>query len=327
MLRFEGVDVLSHEASTVLFEELPNENVSDECRVLVLCRLVSMETDSSLTKDKSHDNELSYKLLVPLMEPCLKSASIIERSLHDAKTESVAKVQLLDGLWEKLCIALGRMLPSLSESKSLTTPHADDLVDLVRIMPQYVHTKHSSELSSILCAWALGSLESFGDLLDGQEKILQLFAACFAGVCCLQPQESRLSLIADRVLSAAQDSISPNNDESSKSHDLRKHLNIQACVLVCQVMQETSGIERVVIAVFPKLCEMVSVQDPQLRQSIGGLLAKVNVGKVLEDTQNRCERAENRAEVAEERVGELSLELEKLEREKQALEQQLGFLG
>lgn len=322
----EDVNVLSHEASTILHEELQNENVSDESRVLLMCRLLSIflqEIDSKATGNRSLNVERSYKLLIPLMESCLKSSNVIETQ----KRDDASKMRLLDELWERLCLALTSMLSPVSGPTSMTIPHADDLVDLVRVMPRYTHPKHSSELCAILSGGALKCLEIAGEVSKGQEEILQLFTACFSGVCLIRPEEQALSIITLRVLKAVQDSISLNDDGSSKSNDVRKPFNLKACALVCQVLQEAHGIENVVIAVFPKLCEMVVIEDTHLRQSIGGVIAKVNVGKILRETQDRCEKAESSAKTAEKKVEDLLDKIEKLEKEKQALEQQLGFLG
>jgi chaperonin cofactor prefoldin len=89
-------------------------------------------------------------------------------------------------------------------------------------------------------------------------------------------------------------------------------------------MQETTGVERVVIGVFPQLCQLVGAREPQLRQAVGGVLARVNVGQVLQETQEKCEKAEERAHTAEAKVQKLSEELKNLTQEKEALERQLA---
>lgn len=336
----KGVDILSHEASTVLCEELPNENVSNECRVLVLCRLLSILLEGGCDGDSEvQNNEISYKLLMPLVEPCLKSAKVMEKDTSSMSNHVDVKIQLLDVLWERLCVALAKMLSPISDgSKCMPILHASDLVDIVKSTSQYPPSRVSSELCAILAAGASKCLEiaklyagaaksSSEDLTaqDHQGKILKLFTACFSAVCTLEPDDKSLPLIAEEVLSAAQFSVASDSSEPDAS--LLKQLNVQACVLVCQVLQDTEGIERVAIAIFPLLCQLIGGQNSSVHQAASGVLSRVSVGKVLEDTQRRCETAEARALAAEKTVARLSTELEQISKEKEALERQLAFIG
>jgi hypothetical protein len=282
------------------------------------------EGDAKKASNNSASVKQSYKLLVPLMAVCLKSAKELESNDPEHSDLSIAKMRLLDNVWEKVCISLARMLsPTPNGSKLLTIQHAVELVDLVNISSQNVPPRHFSELCAILSSGALKILEvvrhkDFEDeaLQRCREEDLNLFAACFTGVCQVQPKYKNLQVIAEQVLSATLEVISGKGDSNASEVDLSKNVNVRCCLLICNAMQETKGIERLAIAVFPHLCQLVGAEEPRLRQAVGGVLFRVNVGKVLEENQTRCEEAEERARKAESRVSQLSLELEKLRKEK-----------
>lgn len=313
-----GVDILSHEASNVLCEEVANGNVSDECRVLVLCKLLL----ALLSGDDC--DAASYKLLIPLITPCLTSAKEIEQRIETDSNGRSAMLHLLDVLWERLSRVLAKMLSqTVDESKIAAIPNAIDLADLVEIITQFHNTTYCSELCSILSAGALRCLE-VGKFCSFSPGNLKLFGSCFGGICQLNTADNSLPVIAKQTFDSGEHLLS---DHSSKAEDLQsRRFNVEACLLACQVMQDTDGIERVVISVFPSLCELIGSQDSRLRNSVGRVLSHVNVGQVLDDTTMRCATAERRAHVAEKRVATLTSRLEQLLKEKEALERQLAFI-
>lgn len=323
----------------MLHEQITNSNVSDTCRVLILCRVVSLlldEEHEKKAKKRGDSVEQSFKLLVPLMAAGLESARELQLDSNDL---SDAKKGLLDNLWGNVCILLTKTLTPTTTpngSKLLKFQHAVEMVDLVRISSKNGPIGYTSRLCAILSAAASKCLDaakaySAKDLEDAnlqkhREESLNLFAACFRGVCCLQPKYKNLKITAEQVLTSTMKLLSGQGDRSELEPS--KNVNVLCCLLICNVMQETVDVEHLAIAVFPLLCQLVAVgaEDPQLRQALGGVLAKVDVAKVLEENQARCEEAEERALKAEIKVSELSLELEKVHKEKEALERQLALL-
>jgi hypothetical protein len=331
-----GVDILSHEASTVLHDEFSNDNVSNECRVLILCRMISVFLDKvhakKSSKKPSHVDS-SYKLLVPLMAAGLKSARELESMASDDSSTNKAKEGLLDILWEQICVSLARMFsPTPNGSKLLTIRHAVDLVDAVNSCSENASSRHSGELCAILSSGASKGLEVAKLFVDKgvedkeiqrhRDESLKLFAACFTGVCQLQPQHNMLKIIAEQILSSALEVISKKTSDM----DPLKDVGMQACLLICQAMQEINGVELVAIPIFPQLCQLVGAEETQLRKAVGGVLARVNVGKILEESQTKSEAAEVRARTAEKKVAELSGELEETRTEKEALQRQLPMI-
>jgi hypothetical protein len=323
----EGVDILSNEASSVLHEEISSPNVSDECRVLILCRMLSVYLDECAKGEAAWNNAVdvktSYKLLVDLATAGFRSAKTVES--HVSACSIAAKENLLDNLWRKIAVAIAVMLsPTPNGSKFLTIMHPGDLESIVGAVSMNAPSRHAAELCAVLSSGASKCLElahlsvdnDTEELEQHKETSLSLFSACFSGVCQLDPQYKRLPEISEKVLSA---SLGVAYGATDSNFD---DVNVQACLSICKAMEDADGTESIVIAVFTQLCQLVGAEDPRLRQAVGAVLGNVDVGRILEDTRTQCEQAERRATAAESTILELTRELEKLSKEKAALEGQ-----
>ena len=261
---------MSHEASNVLHEELSNDNVSDTCRVIALSRMISVFLEDADSKKGgkgiASSSKQSYKLLVPLMATGLKSAAALE--VYDPEQSSLtdAKIWLLDHLWGTVFVSLARMFsPTPNGSKLLTIPHASDLIGLIHASADNVPQRHHAELCNILSSGAskcLDVAQQFSDTHQDdtetkayRDDLLKLFAACFAGVCQLQPKDKNLRKIAEQALVATCDMVYAGQkaDDDSNNNDL----TLPVCLLICTAMQNATGIEHLVISVFPQLCQLV----------------------------------------------------------------------
>lgn len=326
-----GVDILSHETAKVICETISSKTVSDECRVLVMGRLLSIFiNDANEAPSSAATVDTSIQLLVPLATACLQSASRLETSQGGQENRYV-KRQLLDSLWEKVCMSLSKMLsPPQNGSSLLTIQHAVELVGLVKVASANVPKRHSEDFCAILLTGALKCLEvvriqdeekssiSDADRRLRRDEILKLFTACFSGVCSVQPEDPRLRAIAEQVVSEALEEMS--NLEAGSSID--SLIGIQTTLLVCQSMQEINEIETLKIYLFPKLCKLVGADHIELRRTVGAFLARVDVSRVLDETKSRCRHAEQRADEAEKRAARLAKEVEELKKTKDALERQ-----
>jgi hypothetical protein len=326
-----GVDVLSHEAATVICKTISSETVSDECRVLVMGRLLSIfMNDANEAPPRADYVEPSIQLLVALATECLQSASRLETSQSGQENRCV-KLQLLDSLWEKVSMSLSKMLsPPQNGSTLLTIQHAVELVDLVTMASANVPRRHREDFCAILLTGALKCLEvvriqnkenssiSDADRRRHRDEILKLFTACFSGVCSVQPEDPRLRVIAEQIVSEALEEMS--NLEAGSSID--SLIGIRATLLVCQSMQEMKEVETLAIHLFPKLCKLVGADQIELRRTVGAFLAGVDVSRVLDETKSRCHHAEQRADEAEKRASRLAKEVEELKKTKEALERQ-----
>jgi hypothetical protein len=267
---------------------------------------------------------ICYKLLLNLATAGCMSA----KELEGPVSSSGVKEHLLDHLWGKVAVAMASMLsPTPNGLEILTIVHPGDLESIVSAVSKNAPQRHAAELCAVLSSGATKCLEvahlcvsaESGELEQHREATLRLFRACFAGVCQLDPHYKKLHEISEKVLSASL-AVADNKSDDSKSNDV----NVRACLSICKAMEDTDGTESVAIAVFKRLCQLVGSEDPRLRQAVGAVLGKVNVGRVLEDSRTQCEQAERRAAAAESEILELRRELEKMAKEKKALEGQVS---
>ena len=269
----------------------------------------------------------SCNLLVKLATAGFSSSKTLESNMSDAPSE--VKRELLDALWGNFAVAMASMLsPKATGPNAMTILYSEDLKIIVSEACRHKPQRHTAEVCSVLSSGASKCLEIAQMAAESdsdvgrlkQQRTMQLFSSCFQGVCSLDPKNKQLQDLAEKVLSASLEIVRGKTDINMENP------NIQASLSVCKTMEDTEGTENLAIAVFKQLCQLVGVDEPVLRQAIGAVLSKVDVGRVLEDSQTRCDEAEQRASVAERQVLELSQNIEKLLQEKAVLEAQLpGF--
>jgi hypothetical protein len=320
----QGVDILSHEAAVVLEEAFSKDCLSNETRVLVTHHMLRTFLDEH---DPALENvDLSYKLLVSVAMLGLQSA----RKLQDKLAQSGSpKAKLLDGLWEQMLVTLNRVLTPIfnEQSEALTIPNSPNLVELLIVAAEMTPPNRRDDMCRIL---ATGSSKCLRVTIDidinndnplQQEEALKLFSVCLGGVCRIDAKNSALQTIAEEVLTSTLAVVSEKTLE-----DLLENIQVQACLTLCRTIQECEGADLVAIAVFPQLCQLMGTELTELRRAVGGILAKVDVGNAIVESDALRLSAEERAVVAEIKVVELTKEVAKLREEKEALERQLALI-
>jgi hypothetical protein len=253
---------------------------------------------------------------------------------------------LLDYAWGNVCDGLSRMLkPVPNESNAWTIiQRAADLVDLVDTATAHVPPRHQQQYCAILSWGASTCLEvaaakakkdntagkevsDDGKKMGPDENTLKLFRSCFSGVCSLQPEDKSLHVTANQVLSECLDVLAAA--AAAPDTCIESTVSVQATLLICQAMHQTQnqGIEPLTIAVFPHLCKLVGAEQLVLRQAAGGVLARINVGRVLQDTRTRCAQAEERADIAEQRAANLTTAIEVLQVKNESLERKFDAIS
>lgn len=317
----KGVDILEHEATNTLVGVMSYPEISDECKVLALARLLSifLETDLAKAKKKTAKDfdGVSYKNLIPVLKVGISSAKELEE--NRPQSDSAAITGLLNGVWKKVFLSLTQMLsPMMNESKRAVIVHSPDLVLLIRDASASVPERFSSDLDSILGSGATRCLEiaKATDLSAEKENdTLDLFGACFAGAC---KSDKTMQEMGKSLFEGCYNSLSTKPPEID--------MNVKATLSICKAMQQADGMEDAVIVVFAELSSLIGLEDIGVRKAAAAVLAKADIGQVLDDRQALCEAAEGRARVAEGRVTELEAEVELLNKQKEALERQLGLL-
>lgn len=319
----DGFDILSYEMSNVLSEEFQKKPLSDECRVVILMRLLSIlkrQWDENFKQQKTSKVPLvSYAALIPIVNGALESAARLENGREET---SQPVFSLLDTLWENVCSSLSEMLSPVSNgSKENHIPRASDLVELVNASTRFAPTRYYADLCGILSSGARRSWEIARTYEGSRESIiasesLSLFEACFSGACQLQPDDKSLQQLAGKALEGAVNSVSASSGAATDR---------KAALAVCQVLSSLDSAEVIVVAVLSELSNIVGVEDVSLRRSAAGVLASANISGIVQDARDRCKTAEDRARVAEAKVAQLETEIQVLQKQKDALERQLAF--
>ncbi len=316
----KGADILEHEASSVLNEEFCKDSLSHETRVLVTSRMLTTFLNASLSPRLAWTDS-SYSLLASLMRRGLASANELQMMSNQL---SSSKVKLLDSLWDKTTMTLNYMLtPKVDDNKQQMIPHSIDLIDIATSVSKTTPPRRREEICAILSSGASKCLELARDDPSQRNEALRLFTACFTAVCRVDPKNRSLRIIAEHVLTATTLVVSR---QSKQDDEFIKDVNVQACLMICRAMQKVEGVDLVAIAVFPQLCRLIAVESTELRKAVGDVLAKIDVGRVIAESDASRLAAEGRAIVAEIKVVELTKELADLQQEKADLQRRIALL-
>jgi hypothetical protein len=216
-----------------------------------------------------------------------------------------------------------------------TILHAKDIVRIVQAATVHMAPSYHSTVCEILVSGALQCLElarggnADDDKVGGgtqreSDDALQVFTACFSGVCSVQPENAKILALAERVLDeTCQRLIVPNTITSKQSQN---DAGLRATLQICRALQEINGIEPLVIALFPQLCKLVGTEQTVVRQAVGSVLARINVSRALSDAQAKFHDAEARAQQAEARAAQLTREMEDLQSVNEELARQVAIL-
>jgi hypothetical protein len=316
----KGVDILEHEATNILVGGITSANISSECKAIALARVLSIFLQSVMAQTKKNPSssvDLCYNNLIPVMKEGLASAK--ELAQMQQQEVSDATMAIMNCVWEKLFLSFSQMLsPKPTESKQEVINHAPDLVIMLNAASFSVPEKYQADLDSILTSGASRCLEiaKSKDLTsETLDDTLNLFGACFAGACKTDKTTQEMGKVLFQACYKSLTSKPPVID-----------INVQASLKICQAMQQTEEIEEGVVAIFADLSRLIGVEETNIRKAAAAVLAKANIGQVLEHNQAQRDAAEQRALEAERRVAKLESEVEVLQKQNEALERQLGLL-
>jgi hypothetical protein len=334
--------LLSFEAAAVVSVEISKDSVSDECRVFVLSKTLSLfsaESDSfNLEKPKLPMKKRLYKLIVPVITHGLQSAALLERFLGPPAEGNGEGLRPLDGIWQTFGCCLSELLSPISVSKGfMKLPRVAEVMQIVVVALENAPPRHATDICRIVAFGASKALEvalmhdtfaranTESDLGRKSKRhraeVLKLFTTCFKGCCALQQDDYTLRTIAQETLSGAVEAVQDATEADSKISDVRT----EAALIVCQTMQRQK-LESLVISVFPLLCKLVTCKDASLRNSVSDIFTAVDVTHILQGAHSRYADAEKRAKQAEERAKMLSVQVEDLERENEALKVEVADL-
>jgi len=266
----KGVDILSHEMSNALVEGYKSIALSDPCRALILARLLSLFLSEKHGMVETKMTGTSYKMLTPVIHYGLTSAKKLSAGTGETPK---AISNLLVNVWERVCSTLSQMIsPTLQDESQTSIRHPSDLIEIVKISAENAPSSYSSALCEILLSGAskcLNIIQSDDLSPEDIDNFLNLFAACFSGMCKVRPQDRSMHQIARQVLSSAFQSL------ESDPHGV--DLNVRSALKICEVLEIEVDIEVVIVAVFFELSQLVGVEERSIRRAAGAVLASANI--------------------------------------------------
>jgi len=116
------------------------------------------------------------------------------------------------------------------------------------------------------------------------------------------------------------------NQKGNNETPLRS-VNVEIAMIICQAIKECGKMENLVIALFPQLCLLLTVDEANLRSELASIMETVNIGKVIADTTLRMEDAEKRAGAAEKENGQLTVAIEDLREKNSRLQRDIAVFS
>eukprot|EP00934_Nitzschia_sp_Nitz4_P005997 Nitzschia sp. Nitz4//scaffold6_size259037//98458//103848//NITZ4_001067-RA/size259037-processed-gene-0.68-mRNA-1//-1//CDS//3329556872//5987//frame0 len=305
-----NIDILSHEASTILHEEFSKSVTGMEGKFVTLHRVL-LWFRKTVDEDSFEVADLSYDFLVPFI-----GSSLNQEPPSTDSPESDSMMTILDEVWSMIPLCLSQMFnmkATPAEQDQIVLP--DQLSDIVNVVASAASSRRIDTICSVIATGAKQCLLASSSGAAPPEGYLTLFKACFDGVCKMDPRNALLKAMTEEVMNFAVQSVSMQ--ESGEATDSTGNdSKIRACLVVCEVLREESGTGPLVVQVFSQLCRLVGLENQQLRQAAGRALSTVDVTNIIAEADAARLAAEERAVVAEIQVVELRRQVAKLREEK-----------
>lgn len=333
-------DLVHFEAASAISEAISKDKLSDECRALVLYKILVIfstnydEIGGSENK-KTCRHKQDYKRLVPIVLQGLGAASRL-----DTKEDTDEKyAHAVDLLWKQMLNSMSDMLTPVLLGKGLMKiSRVTELQEIITVTLASAPDRFVPDLCAVLSSGALKMIEvaklhekitnanSKGDSVQKskrhREDVLKLFTICFTGICLHRPEDPVLRSIAKQSLSGAVETM--NNASGISTPGDASNVDAEVTIRVCQAMKSNEKTESLVISVFPLLCKLVASNDSNVSLAANEVFSAVDIAHVLQAGQKRFEEAEKRALEAERKVAELQIVVEELKQKNQELQRGTG---
>ena len=313
----KGLDVLELETSVVLQKAFSSEEISEESRVLVLCRMFVNFLDFFGNK-ATNQHLVSYVQINSLISAGFPAVQTLQQ-----RTTSGPKAKLLDFLWLKVTLTFRRVLtPTIDESTSKRCiRHSAELVKMIEVVSVTCPRWHHEDFCTVLAQASSTCLEIAKDDDSQKKDALDLFGACFGALCRINPNNQSLGGIADGILSSTGPAI---GYYQTNPGDPLEDVHVQACLVICDAMRDVAGPNALAMAVFRPLCQLVGTELLELRKAVGDVLAKVDITKFVAESEAKRLAAEEHATELEGKVVELAKTIESLRIENETLKRKLA---
>lgn len=331
----DDYDILGLEAVKILEQAgLSKDSASAETTIVVVSAMLS-----DFLENVVHASKQDYTI-ERLASMVISAVQRLED--FEVPAQPSTKWNLVDTFWKQLFDVLSFLLlkNKAEETRSVTDAEGSGtgtvqdkneyVISMIRLVGRPLPNRFRGEWASMLTSAMLDCLDAprqQNSDAKGRQDRLDLFEACYAGTCRLDPSHEVLTKVTLSLMESASSILLANNEaiqEGEQAEDsplpLLDNPDVQACVLVCEVLlrelqaldRGDRGLKTLLLSVFPQLCQLVGVDESEIRRPIGELLARLDISKVVAESDRLRLAAEERAIVAEIRLVELEKEIQRL---------------
>jgi len=326
-------EVLELEASKTVASAFDSGDMSSEAKIIVMCSVLTQYLKIHGLHNKSGVNNISrkgrgifrakYDTLTRVMDSGLEATARVDMSLKDKS--------VIDSIWDKIIDTVKILL-----LECLIDGYANNsksILDIIALFLLHLPPRKYSTVGSILekganraIEVAFGKNEDFDEHLTSADNIVEgaidIFLACFMGLCQKMPSSPALKSMTGQILGGTIESSDWPTGNSS--HQVRARHKL--ALAVCESLKTTSS-QDLLVSTFPLLCRLTNVANNNLREAAGQILSGINLADAISRERERAETAEAKAREIEEENNALLEEVDYLQVENEELQRQLAVFS
>ena len=301
----------------------------DEVRVVVMCSVLlqylKLYGDPNLSDQSTSPNNASearYDFFIKVIDSGVEAVAHLEQ-------KSKKDTQVLDAIWDRVLAAVTSiLLPAPLNRYDAYIFHSKSFLEIVALVLLHLPKRKYKQAESMLEQGAHRAVEvafefnvetatRASKLIDGA---VDVFLACFMGLCQNMPASSAVQVLTDQILGEIEKTtVNVTSPMLAKTQQ-------SLALAVCESLK-TSSSDDLLIGLFPMLCRLTNVENDSLRRAAGAILGGVNVSQAILRERRRAEEAETKAQEIEEENNALLEEVEYLQAENDELQRQLAIFS
>mmetsp|Transcript_24929 Transcript_24929/g.27501 ORF Transcript_24929/g.27501 Transcript_24929/m.27501 type:complete len:243 (-) Transcript_24929:370-1098(-) len=236
-------------------------------------------------------------------------------------------------------MVLSQMLsPIYISSHAPYVSQASNLAELIKSAVAHVPSERLNEVAVLLSSGALKSVDIARDHAaahdnlepnDGKirskkryDEALKMCRECMIGLCKLQPKSFILQSISKQVFDDVITAFCSKEQKKSI-----RNTNVQIARITCQAIKLSEDMDSLIIALFPKLCLLISVDHTALRTEVAAVMETVDIGERIKKMTSRTETAEQQARELDDENKQLKITVKELREKNVQLQHEIAIFS
>ena len=326
---FSFLEVLELEAAQTIVNAFSSDDMIKEVRVIVMCSVLlqylKLYGDPDLASESigpKNASEARYDFFIKVIDSGVEAVACLDQ-------DNSGDTQVLDAIWDRVLMAVTSiLLPAPLNRYDAYVFHSKSFLEIVALVLLRLPKRKYKQAESMLEQGAHRAVEvafecnsetatCASKVIDGA---VDVFLACFMGLCQNMPSSSAVQALTDQILGEIE--VTAVNVTSPLLAKTQQSL----ALAVCESLKASSS-EDLLIGLFPMLCRLTNVENDGLRRAAGAILGGVNISQAILRERRRAEEAETRAQEIEEENNALLEEVEYLQAENEELQRQLAIFS